>query len=563
MTTFFIMSEFMIKVLNKFFHFDKSESSLLQNSIMNDSFLMTFYQDDILEEHRSFENQFAFLRNHFLSKIKWFKLRLTFKKLYLFQKTIKVLKIIHIIKEEIRILSDKCEKIVNFSILITFTEVRTFLKVIKMIKKWVFNFFELRRSLTRFIEKINWRWIVFEQLSFEILRIKYSVITVIHEINYFNVVHFYTNAFMYDEDLIITQFRQRNEKIVEISILYDVYTFNSAEKKYSVYKKKLCVLIKSVIKYDHFCKNFVILAIIHIDHKSLIHFLKFDRHEKIYEHWTNKMRDLNIEIKYISERRNKIADELFKTIFRRKNCEFDSNVKFAFKFLHDEEFTWIWKNDKIEYEEFLKELIDKKKLKVIDNETFDEKLVFINVFNAETFISEFWKNVYLVFHWFENIYKFLILENSVNKDDLKVHLFVKLMKYRIDFHSFVLWKNHRFIYLSCIFESMIVIVLRHTHDEDDHFQKKKNIRSTSRTNVLIINVYRCWTIYSWLFKMCTTRFNSQISVVAFNTKWTLILIIEFWFRKFITFVIWYWRFLYLLRDRLLLSIFHNIFFQDR
>jgi hypothetical protein len=106
----------------------------------------------------------------------------------------------------------------------------------------------------------------------------------IHEIDYFDVVHFYTDAFMYDEDLIITQFRQKDEKIVEVSILYDVYTFNSAERKYSVYKKKLCVLIKSMIKYDHFCKHFVNTAIIHIDHKSLIHFLKSNRHEEIYEH---------------------------------------------------------------------------------------------------------------------------------------------------------------------------------------------------------------------------------------------------------------------------------------
>jgi hypothetical protein len=50
------------------------------------------------------------------------------------------------------------------------------------------------------------------------------------------------------------------------------------------------------------------------------------------------MRDLNIEINYISERRNKVADELSRTIFRRKDCDLDSEMKFALKFLHDEEF---------------------------------------------------------------------------------------------------------------------------------------------------------------------------------------------------------------------------------
>jgi hypothetical protein len=69
MTASFIMSELMIKALDKLLHLNKSESSLLQDAIMNDSSLVTFYQNDILEEHRSFENQFTFLKNHFLLKI--------------------------------------------------------------------------------------------------------------------------------------------------------------------------------------------------------------------------------------------------------------------------------------------------------------------------------------------------------------------------------------------------------------------------------------------------------------------------------------------------------------
>jgi hypothetical protein len=48
------------------------------------------------------------------------------------------------------------------------------------------------------------------------------------------------------------------------------------------------------------------------------------------------MRDLNIEIKYIFERRNKIVDELFRTIFRQKDCNSDFSVEIALQFLHDE-----------------------------------------------------------------------------------------------------------------------------------------------------------------------------------------------------------------------------------
>jgi hypothetical protein len=70
MIAFFIMSKLIIRALKKLFHL--SESSLLQEDIMNNSSSITFYQDDILDEHKSFDEQFVFLRNHFLLRIKWF-----------------------------------------------------------------------------------------------------------------------------------------------------------------------------------------------------------------------------------------------------------------------------------------------------------------------------------------------------------------------------------------------------------------------------------------------------------------------------------------------------------
>jgi hypothetical protein len=153
------------------------------------------------------------------------QLRLIFKKLYFFQRTVKTLEIIHIIDEKIRILNEWCEKIVNFFVFTISTDVRAFLEVIKIIKKWISNFFELERSLTRLTEKLNWRWIASEQLSFEILRVKCFVITLIHEIDYFKAVHFYTDAFMYEKDLIITQFRKKDEKALKMFILYDAFIF--------------------------------------------------------------------------------------------------------------------------------------------------------------------------------------------------------------------------------------------------------------------------------------------------------------------------------------------------
>jgi uncharacterized protein YfkK (UPF0435 family) len=66
MTTSFTMSKLMCRALKKL----SDKSFLLQSTSSDYSSLLTFYQDDILEEHRSFDHQFNFLRDHFFSCMK-------------------------------------------------------------------------------------------------------------------------------------------------------------------------------------------------------------------------------------------------------------------------------------------------------------------------------------------------------------------------------------------------------------------------------------------------------------------------------------------------------------
>jgi hypothetical protein len=107
-----------------------------------------------------------------------------------------------------------------------------------------------------------------------------------HEINLNDEVHFYTNASTYAADMTVTQFRIDviTEKSVKIFIMYDSFSFSFSRRKYSIYKKKLYAIVTFVIKYDYLCKHSYKSIIIHIDHRSLIHFLKSDAHEEIYDH---------------------------------------------------------------------------------------------------------------------------------------------------------------------------------------------------------------------------------------------------------------------------------------
>ena len=213
---------------------------------------------------------------------------------------------------------------------------------------------------------------------------------------------------------------------MKISILYDSIFFSSTKKKYFIYKRKLCAFIKFVIKYDYFCKHFRNRTIIHIDHKSLIRFLRTNFHENIYEHWIDKFRKLNLKITYISKRRNRIADELFKTIFLNENCIIDRYVKRVSNIFQKKKTKWIWKNEKKNYQKFLNHFQSNQMIEMTDRDTFEKKNVFqIFSMKIDSFVSNqsvidqnqnssiiSWNIAYRKFDWFEITYRILIDMNS-------------------------------------------------------------------------------------------------------------------------------------------------------
>ena len=111
-----------------------------------------------------------------------------------------------------------------------------------------------------------------------------------HDIDLTLIIYFYTNVSNYDVDLIIIQFQRiidvdiAKDKSIEISILYDAFALKFIRRKYFIYKRKLYDVVMFVIKYNYFCKHLYLSIVIHTNHKSLIYFLKFDLHEKIYDH---------------------------------------------------------------------------------------------------------------------------------------------------------------------------------------------------------------------------------------------------------------------------------------
>ena len=327
------MSE-LINIILKFILSSDLKSSLLHLMKSISLSQVIFYMNDIFESYMSFDTQFDFLERHFFSWIEWVKMKLLFKKLHLFISKIRALDVNHIIDEKIKIIEKHIRKIIKWSISINVCSVRAFLRFIFIMRQWVKNFAEITRSFTRLTEDTEWKWTESESLFFDLLHIKYAVTVSMYEIDWSIQFHFYSDASEYVRDLVITQFQilLRYKKSAEISILYDIFIFNQAEHHYSTYKRKLCVIVKFVIKHNYLLWNSdsKMYEVLYTDHISLICFLKLELHDEIYEHWVTKFQKLNIKLQYIKKSQNKMMNSLSRIIFRDETCT-DNSVIFTLR----------------------------------------------------------------------------------------------------------------------------------------------------------------------------------------------------------------------------------------
>ena len=128
---------------------------------------------------------------------------------------------------------------------------------------------------------------------------------------------------------------------MNISILFDSFMFTSTEQKYLTYKRKLCAMIQFCIKYAYMLKSSALFRIIYMNHKSLVQFLTLNLHDSIYNHWTMKMRELNLEIKHIFKFRNKMMNELSRTFFDNLDCHMNAVFKTVQQELKKKSLQWI------------------------------------------------------------------------------------------------------------------------------------------------------------------------------------------------------------------------------
>ena len=165
-----------------------------------------------------------------------------------------------------------------------------------------------------------WRWTKSEQLSFKLTQIECATRVSMHGVDWTIDIHFYTDASGFGGGLVVTQFQQIGGSTMEVPIIYNAVTFSLTKRCYVTYKREVCVMVKFASKYHYLLRDPTRQAIIHTDHKPLVHFLESSMHDRTYGHWVAKLQELNIKIVHIKGKRNKVTDELSQTIFFQENC---------------------------------------------------------------------------------------------------------------------------------------------------------------------------------------------------------------------------------------------------
>ena len=452
------------------------EPSLLHSPDPSTPPPLAFYMDDFFGGFQDFEELYAFLRDHFFPRVEWAKLLLSFKKLRLFATEIKALGVSHRIGGHIKILEERVEKIAKWPVPRTQSEVRAFLGVVGITRRWVKNFAELARPLSRLTGKVEWRWTEAEQLSFEILRLKCATKSSMHGIDLSLPIHFYTDASGYAAGLVITQSyqdqsssssHQSKKQIVEAPIIYDSFSFNPCQRKYPTYKRELCAIVKFCSKYDYLCKHPYQKTIIHTDHRPLIHFLTSDTHEGVYGNWADQLRRLNITIQYITGIRNKVADGLSRTIFDDDDHGMPEVRPEA---------KWLWKDGKDGYGSFLHGLNEQELEEVLDQGTLKGMSVFMAQPKSPDFTfslmpKESYQNAYRMSSWFGSVYACHEQDHGTMAVLPEPAVASAALSYRLDHATGVLWKDHRGKFVPCIPESFVLEILRIAHDRSGHWGK--------------------------------------------------------------------------------------------
>lgn len=315
---------------------------------------MTFYQDDMYAAHSSWRQHMAFLVEDFFPRMLWAMLRLSFSKMMIGMDKLVALGEMHEVGGKMTVRPERVRRILEWPVPGCQGDVRSFLGTVATTRRWVKNFGEISRPLTRLTGKVEWRWDKAEEASFGLLRIQCSIAGSRFGLIHTLPVDVFVDASGYSMGCFIAQWVDKEMR----PLFYDSQMFTPAERNYDTYKKELKAIVTFVKKHGYMLQGEK-TSTVWTDHKPLVGFINSEYHEDIFARWAQVLRKYNIKLAYIEGKRNQAADGLSRTIFNEdctRSKAVDHLVKKIDEAAEKNDTTWFWKTGKGGYQDWLKEI---------------------------------------------------------------------------------------------------------------------------------------------------------------------------------------------------------------
>lgn len=207
------------------------------------------YVDDMFMKHNGFWDQFLFIRDHWLPRLAWARLRLSWKKLYIFMNQMGCLGVECYLDGSQRIRPSRTNKILEWPTPTNASDVRKFMGAVQICKRWIRNFTEISRPITRLGGKADWRWTMAEEVSFRIIKNKCAIVVEMFSVDESRPLDAYFDASGFGLGFALLQ---RDKEEVMRPLLYDALSLLKAEKNYGTYKRELLAMVMFGEKYHYY-----------------------------------------------------------------------------------------------------------------------------------------------------------------------------------------------------------------------------------------------------------------------------------------------------------------------
>ena len=425
-----------------------------------------------------------------------------FAKLKLFVDEILALGCTHKVGGVVQTKEARSIKIRTFPVPREAKDVRSFIGVTGITRRWCPNYSEICRPLNAIIKQdVEFDWGPSQQLSFEFLREKCASIVEVFGFDPALPSRLYSDASGYAGGCCITQKqvdRDGSGKLIEYPLHFDSFLFNPTERNYGTYKRELFSIINWCRKYYYMLVNNE-PSTIFTDHKPLTYFLRASAVNGIYARWQSELHGLNVVIIYIEGKRNKVADGLSRTIFPDPDGGTDDLLNTLGDLVEDDngEPKWVWKDGKGGYDELLRlrqitdehasygAVVSSRYTTIVvspEEAQFDSYMKLL-CHNAEVGIKS---DLYSDDPYFYEIFNYITMGQYPDGSDRlqKQAIHRKSTNYKVidsnDQHEGVLFFNQRGVWRRCIPQKHVADTIRQAHDCEGHWKAKQTLKKLSQ-----------------------------------------------------------------------------------